>query len=89
MSEKLSAQERCQLSERAAHWCFDNTESFDDKNVGIGLAYLLWSIAAGDGHPFDATLENSFGLYKELVRLLRANPNGLMKELIEGGFILV
>ena len=83
-------EERCALIDRVAQWCFDNTESWEYRNVGTGLTYLFWAIASpGQVVPFDATLANTGGWYDELVRILESNPNGLLKELIDGGFILV
>lgn len=82
-------EERCDLIARVASWCFDNTESWELNNIGTGLAYLFWAIASPDWvAPFDATLENSGGTYKELVRILQSNPNGLFEHLVEGGFII-
>ena len=79
-----------ELIDRVAQWCFDQTNSWEYQNVGTGLAYLFWAIASpGKVVPFDATLENSGGGYDELVRILDLNPNGLLKELIDGGFIRV
>lgn len=88
---KIHASNECvALIDRVAQWCFDQTESWEPDNIGVGLAYLFWAIASpGTVVPFDATLENSDGTYDELVRILESNPNGLLKELIDGGFILV
>ena len=80
--------ERINLINRTAQWCFDNTEGWSVQNIGTGLAYLFWAIAAADT-PFDATLENSGGCYEPLVDLLRKNPNGLLETLESNGFIIV
>ena len=81
---------RLVLIDRVAQWCFDNTESWELDNIGVGLAYLFWAIASPDTVvPFDATLENSGGTYDELVKVLKANPNGLAEELVEGGFLIL
>jgi len=89
MRTKLVAEQRCELIRRVADWCFDETESWEPDNIGTGLAYLFWAIASPDkGVPFDATLENSGGTYKGLIRILQSNPNGLFEELVEGGFII-
>ena len=83
-------EERCNLIARVASWCFDSTESWEPDNIGTGLAYLFWAIASPSTVvPFDATLANAGGWYDELVRVLELNPNGLRKDLIDGGFILV
>jgi len=83
-------EERCALLDRVALWCLDSTESWELNNIGTGLAYLFWAITSpGRVAPFDATLENSGGTYKTLVRILKDNPNGLFEELVEGGFIIV
>jgi hypothetical protein len=90
MKKEYATEERCALLDRVAQWCFDQTNSWEPDNIGIGLAYLFWAIASpGRAVPFDATLENSGGAYKTLVRILKDNPNGLFKELVEGGFIIV
>ena len=82
----MSAQERIDLINRTARWCFDNTESWAVQNIGTGLAYLCWAIA--DSGTFDISLEaGGHGTYEELIRLLKANPNGLWETLVEGGFI--
>ena len=62
---------RLVLIDRVAQWCFDQTNSWEYRNIGTGLAYLFWAIASpGKVVPFDATLENSGGGYDELVRIL-------------------
>lgn len=81
---------RLVLIDRVAQWCFDQANSWEYRNIGTGLAYLFWAIASpGTVVPFDATLANTGGWYDELVRILELNPNGLLKNLIDGGFILV
>ena len=81
---------RLVLIDRVAQWCFDQTNSWEYRNIGTGLAYLFWAIASpGTGAQFDATLANTGGWYDELVKILASNPNGLLKELVDGGFILV
>jgi hypothetical protein len=78
------------LINRTAQWCFDQTNNWEYRNIGTGLAYLFWTIASpGKVVPFDATLANTGGRYDELVRILELNPNGLLKHLVDGGFILV
>ena len=88
---KARASNECtSLIDRVAQWCFDNTNSWEPDNVGTGLAYLFWAIASpGRVVPFDATPGNSGGTYDELIRILESNPNGLLEELVDGGFILV
>ena len=81
---------RCALIGRVADWVNDNAETWGPGNVGLGLAYLFWAIAdAADAAPFDSTWTATEGFYDELVRILELNPNGLLKELVDGGFILV
>ena len=91
MNKKIyTPEQRCDLANRVAQWCFDNTNSWEQDNIGTGLAYLLWSITGSDKIcAFDATLENSGGTYDELVKVLKANPNGLAEELVEGGFLIL
>ena len=87
---KITHEARCALISRIAAWCFDNTESWEEYNIGVGLAYLFWAISSPNRvEPFDATLENSGGAYAAFVRILERNPNGLLKDLVDGGFIVV
>ena len=86
MSGNLRAEERCALADRVARWCYDQTESWGHGRFGEGMAYLLWAIAANDGHPFDSTL--CPGDYAELVLVLKSNPNGLWDELANVGAII-
>ena len=85
---KLSAQERCDLIDRICDWCFDNTESWELDDIGTGLAYLTWVIAADDVEPFDFMTKELPGYCAKFKELLRSNPNGLWQELIEGEFIV-
>ena len=89
MSKKnLTAAERCDLIARTAEWVSDNAESWSEGNVGTGLAYLFWAIAdRADGAAFDASETTIGGFYRPLIDVLKANPNGLWDELVEGGFI--
>ena len=80
IGERLAAEQRLELIRRVADWCYDNTESWAPGRIGLGLAYLFWSIAADDGQPFDTTI-GPMEEYAELVKLLKANPNGLLDEL--------
>ena len=81
---------RCALIDRVADWVNDNAETWGPGNIGLGLAYLFWAIAdAADAAPFDATFDGTGDFYEELLGILDSNPNGLLKELIDGGFILV
>jgi uncharacterized protein CbrC (UPF0167 family) len=90
MRTKLVAEQRCELIRRVADWVYDNTESWEPDNIGLGLAYLFWAIAdSADAAPFDATFDGTGDFYEELLGILDSNPNGLLKELIDGGFILV
>lgn len=75
----MTAQERLDLINRTAQWCYDQTQSWGHGRFGEGMAYLLWAIAANDGHPFDSTicLED----YTEPVLILKSNPNGLWQQL--------
>lgn len=89
MSKKnLTAAERCDLIARTAEWVSDNTESWSEGNIGTGLAYLFWAIAdRADGAPFETDTDVVGDFYKPLIDVLKANPNGLWDELVEGGFI--
>lgn len=81
--KSITAQDRLNLITRTAQWCFDYTESWEAGGNGAGLAYLFWAIAANDGQPFDTTMAPD--KYRELVGILKANPNGLWEELIAIG----
>ena len=85
--ERLAAEQRLELIRRAADWVYDRTESWAPDRIGLGLAYLFWAIAADDGQPFDTTIGPKEE-YAELVRILKANPNGLWDELIAIGAII-
>ena len=78
----MNAEQRLELIQRAADWCYDQTESWAPDRIGLGLAYLFWAIAAGDGQPFDTTIGPQ-DEYAELVKLLKSNPNGLWDQLKE------
>ena len=82
----MTAQERLDLVNRTAQWCYDQTESWGHGRFGEGLAYLLWAIAANDGRPFDSSLCPED--YAELALVLKANPNGLWDELVAIGAIV-
>ena len=82
----MTAQERLDLVNRTAQWCYDQTESWGHGRFGEGLAYLLWAIAANDGQPFDSTVCPED--YAELALVLKANPNGLWDELVAIGAIV-
>ena len=85
--EAMNAQERVDLITRTAQWCYDRTECWGHGRLGEGLAYLFWAIAAADGQPFDTTIGPE-EQYSELVKLLKANPNGLWDELTASGAIV-
>jgi len=89
MSKKnYTAAARCDLIARTAEWVFDNTEIWSERNIGTGLAYLFWAIAdRADAAPFEADTEIIGDFYTPLLNILKANPNGLWDELVEGGFI--
>ena len=78
---------RCALIDRVADWVSNNAETWGPGNIGLGLAYLFWAIAADDGQPFDTTIGPE-EQYSELVRLLKSNPNGLWSELKAIGAIV-
>ncbi|HPT26854.1 MAG TPA: hypothetical protein PLZ95_10580 [Bryobacteraceae bacterium] len=80
----MTSQERLDLVNRTAQWCYDQTESWGHGRFGEGMAYLLWAIAANDGRPFDSTVCPQD--YAELV--LKSNPNGLWSELVAIGAIV-
>ena len=82
----MNEEQRLELIRRVADWCYDNTESWAPDRIGLGLAYLFWAIAADDGQPFDTTIGPKEE-YAELVRILKANPNGLWNELVAIGAI--
>lgn len=83
----MTAEQRLELIRRIADWCYDQTESWAPDRIGLGLAYLFWAIAAGDGQPFDTTI-SPMDEYAELVRILKSNPNGLWGELVAIGAIV-
>ena len=83
----LPAEKRLDLINRVSQWCFDNTESWELDDIGTGLAYLQWAVAADDGEPFDFMSKTVPDYYKRLKELLQSNPNGLWRELLDGGFI--
>ena len=85
---KLSAEERCALIDRVCRWCFDNTVSWEVDDIGTGLAYLSWAIAADDGEPFDFMTKVMPDYYQKFRELLQRNPNGLWAELAEEKFII-
>ena len=82
----MNVEQRLDLINRTAQWCFDQTESWGHSRFGEGMAYLLWAIAANDGQPFDSTTCPKD--YAELVLILKANPNGLWDELVAIGAIV-
>lgn len=86
--KKLSAEERCALIDRVSRWCFDNSECWELDDIGTGLAYLSWAIAADDGEPFDFLTKELPGYYAKFRELLQSNPNGLWAELVEREFIV-
>ncbi len=83
----MNPAQRLSLIHRTADWCWDHTESWSPRRIGVGLAYLFWAIAADDGQPFDTTIGPP-GEYAELVNILKANPNGLWEELVAMGAIV-
>ena len=85
---KPTAQERIDLIDRVCTWCFDNTESWGIDEIGTGLAYLAWAIAADDGEPFDFMAKELPGYYAKFKQLLQSNPTGLFRELVEKGFVI-
>ncbi len=82
----MNAEQRLELIQRVADWCYDQAESWAPGRIGLGLAYLFWSIAAGDGQPFDTTIGPK-DKYAALVKLLKSNPNGLWDQLVAVGAI--
>ncbi len=85
--ERLTAEQRLELIRRVADWLYNRTESWVPDRIGLGLAYLFWSIAADDGQPFDTTIGPE-KQYSELVMLLKTNPNGLWDQLVAIGAIV-
>lgn len=85
-TKKLSAQERVDLINRVARWCYDHTESWQEQYIGVGLAYLFWAIAANDGQSFDTSVMPEE--YDDLVAILKSNPNDLWNELQSIGAIV-
>ena len=85
--KRLTAEQRLELIRRVADWVYDRTESWAPDRIGLGLSYLLWAIAADDGQPFDTTIGPK-DEYAELVRILKANPNGLWDQLVAIGAIV-
>ena len=87
MNEK-TPEERLALINRVAQWCFDKTNSWEPDNIGTGLAYLFWVIAApGSEAPFLCGREESGETYDALVDLIKSNPNGLWQQLLDGGYV--
>ncbi len=86
--KKLGAEERCALIDRVCDWCFDNTESWEVGDIGTGLAYLSWAVAADDGEPFDFLTKEIPDYYRKFKELLQSNPNGLWQELVERNFVI-
>lgn len=82
----LSNKERVDLINRVARWCYDQTESWQEQYIGVGLAYLFWAIAANDDQPFDTTVMPEE--YADLVAILKSNPNGLWDEIRSIGAIV-
>lgn len=82
----MNVQQRLDLINRTAQWCYDQTETWGHGRFGEGMAYLLWAIAASDGRPFDSTACPED--YAELVLILKSNPNGLWDELRACGAIV-
>lgn len=82
----MTPQERLDLINRTAQWCYEQTESWGHGRFGEGMAYLLWAIASNDGRPFDSTVCPED--YAGLVLVLRSNPNGLWDELVAIGAII-
>jgi hypothetical protein len=75
------------LIERCCRWVFDNSDTgFETDHLGEGLAYLVWAIVCDDDQPLDTTVTFK---YDALVRILRTNPNGLLRSLIKHRFIIV
>ena len=83
----MNAEQRLELIRRVADWCYGHAESWRPDRIGLGLAYLFWAIAAGDGQPFDTTIGPK-DEYAELAKLLKSNPNGLWDELKAIGAII-
>ena len=83
--EGMTSNQRVDLLNRVARWCYDQTESWQGHSIGMGLAYLFWAIAANDGQPFDTTIYPE--QYAELIKILKSNPNGLWDELVAIGAI--
>ena len=82
----MNVEQRLDLINRTAQWCYDQTESWGHGRFGEGMAYLLWAIAANDGRPFDSTACPEE--YSELVLILKSNPNGLWDQLVAIGAIV-
>ena len=82
----MNAEQRLDLINRVARWCYDQTQSWGHGRFGEGMAYLLWAIASNDGRPFDSTVCPED--YAELVLILKSNPNGLWDELANIGAII-
>ena len=86
--EKLTAEERCALICRVADWVADNTETWSPDDIGLGLAYLFWSIAEAKTYTgFSADPAQVGTMYGSLIVILKANPNGLWQTLVDGGFV--
>ena len=80
----MNYKERITLINRIAKWVFDHTESFEYRNIGSDLAYLVWAIA-DDGDPW---LDKHDSKDRELVYILKGNPNDLWKTLVEEGLVV-
>lgn len=77
----MNNDERVDLINRVCEWVFDNTESWEFRNTGINLAYLVWAIAADTSWvgPDDEVSDDQ----QELIRIIKENPNGLWDELVK------
>ena len=74
----MNNNERIELINRVCEWVFNNTESFEHLNIGSDLSYLVWAIAANS-----TWLGKDDDWNKELINVIKANPNGLWDELVK------
>lgn len=91
----MTAEERCDLINRLCTWVDGEVGYQVDKygpfasKIAVGLVYTCWAIA--DRHasePFDASMPDAKE-YEKYLDVLRSNPDNLLADLIDGGFLVV
>lgn len=85
-NKAMTAQDRLDLINRVAQWCFDQTETWEEPGLGDGLAYLLWAIASSDDEALDTRITPE--KYAHLTSLLKSHPHRLWDELVKAKAII-